>query len=323
MKWGRRFFTPVRTVIGAALLLIIMGLGAWLYVKGKDVVILNPQGVIAADEYNLINITLMLSAMVVIPVYSLLFFFAWKYSEGSHAKRKVAYTPDDPGHLWMEIIWWGIPIAIIATLAVIMFISTHKLDPFKPIKSDVKAMNVDVVALQWKWLFLYPDYHIATLNKLYIPEKTPVNFRITADGPMSTFWVPSLGTQVYAMPGMSMKLSLMADKAGVFKGYNTNINGKYYAEMTFDVNSMTRDSFDNWVDSVKTSNAASTLTWDKYTDLAKPSNTRNIMYYNLNNEHVYQQAIDKFSVSTSDYVKTGINTDNSNGKQQSNNTEGN
>lgn len=295
-KQRRPFWTPFRVVFSVVLLFIAIGLALWAYLQGKNVAVLDPQGIVATNENNLIHFTLLLSVIVVVPVYIMLFTFAWRYREGN--PKKVKYTPDVSGNRWMETVWWGIPIIIIGILCVVTWVSTHQLDPYRPLASNAKPLRVQVVVLQWKWLFIYPDYHIASLNQLKIPAEVPVNFEITADAPMSTFWVPNLGSQIYAMPGMTSQLSLMADHAGTYPGYNSNINGTGYADMTFKVVALpTQHDFDVWAQTVAATQQHADLGWNEYIDLAKPSRTKDVTYYDLDDNNLYTEVVNKYMES--------------------------
>lgn len=220
----------------------LIALGWWLIHDAKFDV-LNPSGDIALQQRRILFFTLSLAAVVVIPVFVMLVMFAWRYREG---RKNANYRPEWQENKWLELAWWGIPVAIIATLGTVTWFTSHQLDPYQPIKSDNKTLEVQVVALEWKWLFIYPDLGIATVNQLPIPEKTPVHFTLTADAPMSAFWVPSLGSQIYVMNGMSSQLHLIANDTGVYEGYNTNINGSGYSDMKFTVESMSKAKFDDW-----------------------------------------------------------------------------
>jgi cytochrome o ubiquinol oxidase subunit 2 len=291
-KSGGSFWKPWRVLLSVLLLVAILVLGGWLLVMDKNIAVLNPQGVVGKQEKDLFVYTLLLSAFVVIPVFIMLGVFAWRYREGNH---KAVYTPDVEGNHLLEAIWWGIPIFIIGVLSVVTWVTTHQLDPYKPLKSNVAPLNVQVVALQWKWLFIYPDQHIASLNQLRIPAGTPVNFHITADAPMSAMWIPSLGTQTYAMTGMSSQLSLMADKPGVYRGTNSNINGKGYADMNFDVIAMnSRQDFDAWVKEIVRSKTHTHLALDEYEELAKPSEKNPVAYYHVHDDNLYTEIMNKF-----------------------------
>lgn len=286
------FWTPLRAILSVFLIFVAVGLSLWLYFQGKNVAVLNPQGIIAREENHLIVFTLILSALVVIPVFIMLFTISWYFRESNY---KAKYTPDVSGNRWFETLWWGIPIIVIGVLCVVTWVSTHRLDPYKAIDSNVKPLRVEAIALQWKWLFIYPDFHVASLNQLKIPAGTPVNFDITADAPMSSFWVPNLGGQIYAMPGMTSQLSLMADHAGTYRGANTGINGTGYASMTFNVEALpSQRDFYQWTQAVASTLQNKSLAWSQYVDLAKPKIDKDIVYYNLKDNNLYTEIINKY-----------------------------
>lgn len=307
-KKKRTFFTPIKIVISIVIASIFAGVGLWLYLADKEVAVFNPQGIIASQQRDLIVFTLLLSVVVVVPVFVLLGLFAWKYREGGNAR----YTPDVEGNRWLEVLWWGIPIIIIGVLSVITWVSTHQLDPYKPIDSQEKALKVQVVALQWKWLFLYPEQKIATVNELKIPTGTPVNFELTADAPMSAFWIPNLGSQVYAMSGMSTKLSLRADRPGQYRGTNTNINGKGYAGMNFSVVAMpNRSDFDRWARQVEAEKGHNHMDGTVYDELVKPSEKTPVTYYHLHDTELYDKIVNKYMHHTSSNNDSHAHTEGS------------
>ncbi|MDB5165865.1 MAG: Ubiquinol oxidase subunit 2 [Candidatus Saccharibacteria bacterium] len=291
MKKSRQpFFTPWRIAILACLVLIIAGLGTFLLLDGKNIAVLNPRGIVADKEKDLIIFTVLLGSVVVVPVFIMLFAFAWKYREGNTKAAK--YTPEADGNRVIEVIWWGIPLIIIGVLSVVTWTSTHDLDPYKALESDKEAVSIQVVALQWKWLFMYPEQGIATVNEVRFPEDTPVNFTITADAPMSAFWIPNLGTQTYAMNGMSSQLSLQAHETGEYRGSNTNINGEGYSEMDFKAISTTRQEFDLWTKAVAGSDKH--LDWTTYEQLARPSKDQPVVYYMLHQPKLYDMIRGKY-----------------------------
>ncbi len=280
-KRGRSLWRSWYVGTAIVILPVIVGLILWFLVKDQNIAILNPQGVIANQQKDLILFTLLLSAVVVVPVFIMLAAFAWRYREGNH---KAAYTPDVEGNRWLETIWWGIPIVIIGILSVVTWVTTHQLDPYKPIASNVPPLKVQVVALQWKWLFIYPEQKIATVNELMIPAGTPI----------SAFWIPSLGSQTYAMTGMSSKLSLMADGPGTFYGTNSNINGKGYADMNFKAIAVKPRDFNMWVKAFNDLPKHDHIDLTSYKKIVKPSTDNPVAYYHLHSEHLYTEIINQY-----------------------------
>ena len=183
VRQKKRLHRRKLAIFVGVLLSVILVLVTGVYLSGKNIAVLNPQGVVADKQLSLILFTTALGLLVVIPVFVMLFVFARKYREGSNEK----YEPNEEGNKKLEFIWWGIPIIIIALLSVVTWYTTHDLDPYKKLASNTKPLTVQVVALQWRWLFIYPEQQIATINELRIPEKTPINFELTADAPMSAF----------------------------------------------------------------------------------------------------------------------------------------
>lgn len=240
-------------------------LASW-YLGSHNIAVLNPKGVIAEDQKSLLITATLLMALVVVPVLFLIFGIAWRYREGN---KKAKYSPELSGSRLAETIWWLVPFAIIVVLAGITYTSSHRLDPYRPIVSDKKPLKVQVIALQWKWLFLYPEEYVASVNYLPLPTDRPIEFTITADAPMNSFWIPQLGGQVYAMPGMSTKLHLQANEPGDYRGSSANLSGKGFAGMTFTAHATPQQEFDTWVASTR--NSANFMTLDTYDELAKPS----------------------------------------------------
>jgi cytochrome o ubiquinol oxidase subunit 2 len=253
--------------------------------------VFDPQGPIALQERNLIITAVLLMLTVAIPMLILLYTFAWKYRAGNkNAKR----DPERVGGIFKQLLWWIIPAVIIVTLGIINWNTTHALDPFKPIASNNPPLTIQVVALQWKWLFIYPAQGIATVNFIEFPEQTPINFELTADAPMSSFWIPQLGSQIYAMAAMQTQLSLMANTTGEYTGKDTEINGAGYADMTFLAKSVSQSDFDAWVASVQQS--SSSLTMDAYNALALPSENNPEAYYSSYDKNLYDTILIKYMV---------------------------
>ena len=258
---------------------------------GRDIPVIETKGLIANQQRDLIILVFGLGLVVIIPVFILLFSIAWKYRAGN---TKAKYEPELEGSKGLEALWWGIPCAIILLLGIITAVSTHALDPYKPISSSVKPVEVQVISLNWKWLFIYPDQGVATLNYMNIPKDTPINLTITSDAPMNSFWVPALAGQVYSMSGMSTKLHLMADSTGTYNGVSANISGEGYADMTFKVNSMNETDFTTWAKSSYDSNSIPLLTKDSYDKLAESHINKEQITYLLMDTNLYNEVIMKY-----------------------------
>ncbi len=275
-------------------ILVLLALGvltaATVFFSVTNVAVLNPKGDIASQQRDLIVFTVMLIAIVVIPVFIMLAMFGWKYRESN--KKKSTYTPNWDGNGWLETIWWGIPIIIISILGVVTWQTSHSLDPFKALDSTKKPLSVQVVALQWKWLFIYPEQRVASVNQLQIPTDTPIDFTITADSPMNAFWIPSLGSQIYAMAGMSTQLHLIANEAGDYKGSSANISGKGFADMAFIARAGSQGEFDAWVDAAAQSKRGLDMT--TYADLAQPGSVKDPTYYALKDNDLYDKIVMKY-----------------------------
>lgn len=255
----------------------------------NDIAVLFPSGIIALEERNLLFILQALMLLVIVPVYILTFIFSWKYRADN---KKATYDPDLVDHRIAEYIWWGLPLVMVLIASVITWIKTHELDPFKPIASDKKALEIEAVALQWKWLFIYPEEKIATVNYLQLPLNTPIHFAVTADAPMNSLWIPDLGGQIYAMPGMRTELNLIADKTGKFRGSSANISGEGFAGMHFITETAQEENFHDWVKSVQQSK--NILDLEKYQELAIPSQNASSNLYQLKDDHLFNQIMMKY-----------------------------
>ena len=248
-----------------------------IYLRGANVAVLEPAGPVAAAEKNVIVATFLLCALVVIPVFGMLFVFAWRYRADSPVAHREHYPTWDHYNWVAEIIWWVIPAMIVAALGVIAWQSSNALDPYQPLDPNTPAITVDVVALDWKWLFIYPQQGIASVNLVEFPENTPVHFYLTADAPMNSFWVPQLAGQIMVMPGMTTQLNFSASRAGDFNGFSGNISGEGFAGMTFTARSVSQQEFEGWVAAVQASSSA--LTPASYATLAQPSEYNPVTYY--------------------------------------------
>lgn len=257
-----------------------------LCLSGCNMPILNPKGIMALKERDLIFTAIGLMLIVVIPVFIMTFLFAFKYRESN---KKAKYDPNFTHSTKLEIIWWGVPIIIIAILGTITWKTTHELDPYKPLESDVTPETVQVVSLDWKWLFIYPEKGIATVNFLEIPINTPINFKVTADSPMNSFWIPQLSGQIYAMTGMQTKLHILATEEGTYDGRGASFTGDGFSGMYFKVKVVSKTEYDNWINEVKQS--PNTLTGPVYNELAKQSENNPVTYYSSVRKSLFNDII--------------------------------
>lgn len=265
-----------------------------LHIYKGDIAMLYPKGIIALKERNLLFIVQILMLIVVLPVFFLFFLFSWIYRA---TNERVKYDPNFEHHAVAEFFWWMIPFVIVVVIAVFIYIRTHELDPFKPLESDKKPLTIQVVALQWKWLFIYPEQKIALVNFVQFPEKTPINFEITADAPMNSFWIPQLSGQIFAMPKMRTKLHMIADEPGDFRGCSANISGKGFAGMYFTARASSDADFEQWVNAVKTT--TSQLDFKEYEKMAQPSEADPVRTYLLKEENLFDQIIMQYMVPKS------------------------
>lgn len=247
--------------------------------SGCDYALLNPKGIIALQEKSLIITSALLMSIVVIPVIVLTFVFAWRYRASN---TKATYAPDWAHSTILEIIWWSIPCVIIAILGVITWHTSHDLDPYKPLASKEKPLVIHVVAMEWKWLFIYPEEKIATVNFIQIPVNVPVKFIISAEGPMNSFQIPQLAGQIYAMAGMKTKLHMIANATGDYRGLSANFSGDGFADMKFTVRVSQKAEFDAWVKVIQHSPKQLSIT--EYSKLIQHKANHPIEYFTyLNN----------------------------------------
>jgi cytochrome o ubiquinol oxidase subunit 2 len=253
--------------------LLVPALAA-LLLGGCSLDVLNPQGLIGIDEKQLILTSTWAMLIVVIPVILMTLIFAWRYRASN---TNADYQPKWSHSISIEVVVWTVPSLIILFLAIITWSSTHRLDPYRPLASDIKPMDVEVVSLDWKWLFIYPNLGIASVNQLAMPVGTPVDFHITSDTVMNSFFIPQLGSQIYAMAGMETQLHLVADNAGDFAGLSANFSGPGFSDMTFRTLAMPQDQFDQWVQKVRA--APAHLNATAYKLLSVPSEANPVAYF--------------------------------------------
>ena len=275
---------------GLLLLFVLLMQPVGVYHFQEYIALLFPAGKIAREERNLLFILQALMLLVVLPVYILTFIFSWKYRARKDSPEK--YEPEMVDSTLAEFIWWGLPIVLVIGMSILTWVKTYELDPYQPIASDKKPITIQVVALQWKWLFIYPEEKIASVNFLQFPTHTPIHFEITADAPMNSFWIPHLGGQIYAMPAMKTELYLMADKNGDFTGVSANLSGEGFAGMHFVTRASTDEEYQTWV--AENQKTTQKLNLDAYKQLATPSQDHPVVSYTLDADGLFQGIIMKY-----------------------------
>ncbi|WBO22154.1 ubiquinol oxidase subunit II [Sphingomonas abietis] len=266
----------------------ILPLTPLLLLGGCSWDLFDPAGAIAVENLHTTLWATALMLIVVIPVIVMTLAFAWRYRSSNTA---ADYAPEWSHSNRIEVVIWVVPALIVLSLAVICYRTTHDLDPYRPIASSQKPLEVQVVALDWKWLFIYPEQGVASVNELAMPVDRPVHFTITSDGVMNSFFIPKLGTQVYAMAGMQTQLSLIANKAGTYKGISANFSGDGFADMGFEAKATDQQGFDAWVKQAKASSAS--LDAGGYAALAQQSHHDPVRVYGNVAPQMFQTVLTK------------------------------
>jgi cytochrome o ubiquinol oxidase subunit 2 len=236
--------------------------------------VLDPHGAVGAAEKLILLDSLAIMLAIVIPVILATIGFAWWF-RSSNTRAKYLPNWAFSGHL--ELIIWAIPTLVITFLGGIAWFGSHQLDPYKALVSSKSPIEIEVVSLDWKWLFIYPNDGIATVNQLIVPVGTPVHFRLTSSGVMNSFFVPQLGSQIYTMAGMTSQVSLEADKPGDYSGLSAQFSGAGFSDMHFNVRALQPSAYAKWITDTRT--AGQTLNRGTYEALAKPSRNVEPMSY--------------------------------------------
>lgn len=290
-----------RNAPGRSVLLVFVGIVGLavliaLLLRGTDVALFNPKGLIAAEERRLTLLAAAVLIGIAVPTLAILYLFAWKYRETNPnnpvAAHKLPEQPARHGKLFLISIW-TFPISVFVVLSLIMWSATHRLEPQKAIAADAAPQTIQVIAMRWKWLFLYPEQRIATVNFVQVPANTPVRFDLTADkAPMSSFWIPHLSGQLYAMTGHVNPLNLIADTPGDYPGSSAEINGAGFAGMKFTARVSSKVAFDEWVQQVQQSEDV--LDAAEYEKLLEPSENNPVAYYSNPDAGLYDTVIQKY-----------------------------
>lgn len=268
-----------------------------ILLAGCNTIVLNPSGDVAHQQGRLIVVSTTLMLLVIVPVIVLTVLYAWHYRQSNTAAR---YEPDWAHSTQLELVIWGAPLLIIIALGLLTWVTTHTLDPYRklsrldaysPVPEHVEPLTVEVVAMDWKWLFIYPEQGIATVNELAAPVNMPIHFKITASSFMNSFYIPALAGQIYAMPSMQTALHAVINKPGEFEGFSANYSGEGFSDMRFKFYGLSNDGFDDWVKKVKAGGGV--LERDDYVALEKPSIKDPVRYYKTVDATLYHAILNR------------------------------
>ena len=258
--------------------------------SGCDYLLFDPKGPIAAEQMELIILSFLVMMIVVVPVFVMTFWFAIKYRANN---TKAEYKPYWEHSNKVEAVVWSVPLAIIIVLGIITYRTSFSLDPRQAIESDKPTMRIQVVAMDWKWLFIYPEQEIATVNEVALPVGVPVEFLITSDTVMNSFFVPQLGSMIYAMAGMENQLHLIADEAGAYRGLSANYSGFGFSGMKFTALAQSEEDFAGWVEKVKSS--SNVLSDEAYQTLSVKTKDHPVEHYSSVNPLMFNRIIEKYT----------------------------
>jgi cytochrome o ubiquinol oxidase subunit 2 len=284
-----------------------------MWLAGCDTVVLNPSGDIAAQQAHLVVVSTLLMLLIIVPVMFLICWFAWRYRKSNTAAE---YKPDWDHSTKLELLIWGAPLLIIIVLGLITWIYTHLLDPYRPlsridenrpIAAGVKPLEVQVVSMDWKWMFIYPEQGIATVNELVTPVDVPVRFHMTSTSVMNAFYIPALAGMVYTMPSMETQLNAVMNKVGVYDGFSANYSGAGFSDMKFKYHGVTQADFDAWV--AKTKASTSALTRAEFLALDKPTIKHPIMHFGSVDKGMYDLILNRCVAEGSTCINTQMHQD--------------
>lgn len=273
---------------------ILLPLSA-LLLSGCNLVVLNPSGDVAAQQGDLIVYATVLMLIVIVPVMALTVFFAWKYRASN---KEATYEPDWDHSVSLEVVIWAVPLAIIICLAGLTWVATHRLDPYQdlsriseeqPIDPNVEPLQVQVVSLDWKWLFIYPEQGIATVNEAAVITDRPVEFKLTSATVMNSFYVPAMAGMIYSMAGMETELNAVINTTGTYEGFSANYSGNGFSGMRFDMHSTDEAGFEAWVEKVRAQGEI--LDRDAYVALEDQSIAHPVTYFDSVEEGLWNRIL--------------------------------
>lgn len=267
-----------------------------LALSGCDLVVLSPSGDVAAQQGDLIVYATVLMMIVILPVMALTVFFAYKYRSDN---KEASYEPDWDHSISLEIVVWSVPLAIIICLAGLTWVATHRLDPYsdltrisadEPVDPTVEPLEIQVVSMDWKWLFIYPQHGVATVSEAAVIVDRPVEFKITSATVMNAFYVPAMAGMIYAMAGMETELNAVMNEPGTYEGISANYSGNGFSYMDFELKSLDADGFAAWVETVKTGSRGR-LDRPTYVDLEFPTIDHPVVYFDGVEEGLWERIV--------------------------------
>ncbi len=270
---------------------------AALPLAGCNTLVLSPPGDVAAQQGHLIVVATLLMLIVIVPVIFLTLFFAWRYRASS---AKATYKPDWDHSTQLELAIWGVPLLIVIALGAVTWIATHLLDPYrpldriapgKPVPEGVEPLEVQVVALDWKWLFVYPDYGVASLNEMAVPVDRPVRFRLTSSTTMNAFYVPALAGMIYTMPAMETRLNAVMNAEGDYEGFSSHYSGAGFSQMRFRFRGLSEQGFSEWIAAARGSGEA--LTRAEYLALEVPGKRGPVRLFSAVDDGLFDAVVNR------------------------------
>ena len=255
----------------------------------SQLLLLDPKGPVGDAERFVIIAVFLLMLIVVIPVFVMVLWFPRKYRASN---PNATYRPKWSYSTKIDLAMWLVPVIIVTALGILSWNATHSLDPYKPLESAIKPVRIEVVSLDWKWLFIYPDHDIAVVNQLVFPARVPLSFRLTSDTVLTSFFIPQLGSQIYAMAGRQSRLHLMADEPGDYAGHNQQFSGRGYADMHFKAIATSQEHFEAWVQETKQS--PDKLDLARYEELEKPRIGSPVLHFSSVKPGLFDHIIRKY-----------------------------
>jgi cytochrome o ubiquinol oxidase subunit II len=270
-----------RTFVGRGTIVL-----ALLVLTACQPAVLDPQGIVGIAEKTILIDSLTIMLAIVVPTIAATFAFAWWFRASNTRAR---YLPDFAYSGRLELIVWAIPLLVIILFGGVAWIGSHDLDPAKPLASNTPPLEVQVVSLDWKWLFIYPGQRVASVNQLVVPAGVPIHFSLTSGSVMNAFFIPQLGSMIYTMNGMTTQLNLQADAPGTFRGLSSHFSGDGFADMHFDVQAVPAEKFAAWIEAMR--KTGPTLDLATYATLAKQSMNITPFTFRAADPELFQQIV--------------------------------